>query len=88
MAPPGTVDATYELTQVKAQFYYILDARDWSCLGDLMTTDAEFDIGDGDDRVPVLVGRDAVLYEAARRAQELIDNAWMHRVRLAAEPGQ
>ncbi|MEV5647030.1 nuclear transport factor 2 family protein [Nocardia sp. NPDC052254] len=79
MGHPGTVDATYELTQAKAQYCYNLDARDWGALGALMTSDVEFDVGDGDDRVPVLVGREAVL-DMLRRA--LADSRSVHQAHM------
>ncbi|MET8653709.1 MULTISPECIES: nuclear transport factor 2 family protein [Nocardia] len=56
MAHSDRVEAYYELTQAKAQYCYNLDARDWGALAELMTEDVEFDVGDGDPRIPVLYG--------------------------------
>lgn len=56
-----TLAAFNELAQAKARYCRLLDNKDWPALAELLTTDMEFDLSDGNPDVAPIVGRDNVL---------------------------
>jgi hypothetical protein len=61
MTDQADIIAFVELSQAKARYCRALDTRDWTSLAELMTTDVEFGMSEGDAEAEMIAGRDQTL---------------------------
>ena len=79
MADLAMIDAFVAISQVNARFCRALDARDWAAFAALLTEDFVLDVGEDNQAIATIAGRDAAL---AAVGQELQDATIAHQIHV------